>query len=205
MKELAMSITRWLVIGISGTTCSGKTTLAKRLHENFQNSKLISQDSYFLPENDPRHVNIPELNACNWELLSSLDMNKMHTDVFKILNMSNDYTIKQSNEKNKWPETRVLILEGFILFEDKKISDLCNLKYLLTLNKQQCWERRRNRVYDPPDVPGYFDSIVWPEYEKYLREIKQNKKLQEEIVFIDGGENKEEIFQRVFNDISKRL
>ncbi|KAH0549386.1 nicotinamide riboside kinase 1 [Cotesia glomerata] len=196
---------RWLIVGIGGATCSGKTTLSKKLHEFFKNSRLINQDSYFLSEDDPRHVHIPELNHHNWDILTSLDTSRMYADVLKILSGSNRSSsganINSLNINKKIEETRVLILDGFLIFNDKPIAELCNLKYFLTLTKQQCWERRQQRVYDPPDVPGYFDKVIWPEYEKHLEEIKREDKIN----FIDGTMKQEEIFQRVLADISKAM
>ncbi|XP_074111578.1 nicotinamide riboside kinase [Cotesia typhae] len=196
---------RWLIVGIGGATCSGKTTLSKQLHEFFKNSRLINQDSYFLPEDDPRHVHIPELNHHNWDILTSLDTSRMYADVLKILSGSNrsssGVNINCLDINKKIEETRVLVLDGFLIFKDKPIAELCNLKYFLTLTKQQCWERRQKRVYDPPDVPGYFDKVIWPEYERHLEDIKREKK----ICFIDGTMNQEEIFQQVLADISKAM
>lgn len=187
---------RWLVIGISGATGSGKSTLASRIHDNFLKSVIVRQDDYFLPSDDPRHIRIPELNHLNWDLITSLDMQKMHSDVIKIL---------QSRENNVNSKKTILILDGFLLFQHKGITDLCDRKYFLTLTKEQCWERRKNRTYDPPDVPGYFDKVVWPEYVKYKNEIVQNSKLRETITFIDGSKDIKEIYEIVSQEINQLL
>lgn len=75
----------WIIVGVSGVTYGGKTTLAKLLHEKFANSAIFSQDNYFFPGNDIRHTIIPELNHVNWEIMSSLDMEKMRSDVSSVL------------------------------------------------------------------------------------------------------------------------
>ncbi|KAH8259620.1 nicotinamide riboside kinase 1 [Drosophila bipectinata] len=91
---------QWLVIGISGVTCGGKTTLAHSLHDYFKglsgaplwNSpytigevQLLSQDDYFLPVDDKRHQRNEALNAINFELITSLDMPKMLNDIGHII------------------------------------------------------------------------------------------------------------------------
>ncbi|KAH8379091.1 hypothetical protein KR009_003043 [Drosophila setifemur] len=91
---------QWLVIGISGVTCGGKTTLAHSLHDYFKglsgaplwNSpytigevRLISQDDYFLPVEDKRHQRNEALNAINFELITSLDMPKMLNDIAHVI------------------------------------------------------------------------------------------------------------------------
>ncbi|XP_012054549.1 PREDICTED: nicotinamide riboside kinase 1 [Atta cephalotes] len=187
---------QWFVVGISGATCSGKSTLANKIHDYFPTSVLVCQDNYFLPPGDPRHVKIQELNHVNWELSTSLDMQKMYSDVIKIL---------QSPEKNPIDSKKLLILDGFLLFEHKAITDLCDYKYFLTLTKEQCWKRRKNRIYEPPDVPGYFDKIVWPEFVKYKNEVIQNNELYETVTFIDGSKDMEEICEMVFKKIDQLL
>lgn len=187
---------QWFVVGISGATCSGKSTLADEIRNNFPTSIMLRQDDYFLPVNDPRHMKIQELNHINWELITSLDMQKMYSDVTKIL---------QSSGRNATNSKMLLILDGFLLFKHKTIADLCDCKYFLTLTKEQCWERRKNRIYEPPDVPGYFDKIVWPEFIKYKNEIVRNNELYETITFIDGSKDVEEIYKMVSNEINQLL
>lgn len=188
---------QWFVIGISGATCSGKSTLANKIHENFPKSVMVRQDDYFLPSDDPRHIKIQELNHLNWDLITSLDMQKMHSDIIKILESRKINTAISKKT--------VLILDGFLLFRHKEITDLCDRKYFLTLTKEQCWERRKDRKYDPPDVPGYFEKVVWPEYIKYKNEIIQNSELHETITFIDGSKDMEEIYKMVFQQINQLL
>lgn len=190
----------WLVIGISGATCSGKTTLAKKLHQNLKNSILIEQDTYFLPVDDRRHTWIANLNHINFDILPSLDMEKMHSDLLKIVNEK-----PRENSTSLGNEKRILIVEGFLIFDYKPISDICSLKYFLTLEKEECWNRRKIRVYEPPDVPGYFEQIVWPEYEKHKEAIINNKDLLKNIKFFDGTYNQEEIYKKAFEDIETRL
>lgn len=187
---------QWLVVGISGATCSGKSTLVNKIYDNFPTSIMVRQDDYFLPPDDPRHVKIQELNHMNWELITSLDIQKMYSDVIRIL---------QSPGKNATDLKTLLILDGFLLFKHKPIADLCDRKYFLTLTKEHCWQRRKNRVYDPPDVPGYFDKIVWPEYVKHKNEIVQDKELYESITFIDGTKDMEKIYEMVSKEINQLL
>ncbi|XP_063979873.1 nicotinamide riboside kinase 1 [Diachasmimorpha longicaudata] len=189
-------MTKWMVIGIGGATCSGKTTLATRLHEKLKNSILMNQDTYFRPKDDPRHVHIPELNHHNWDILDSLDIEKMHSDILEILS-------SQEDDDNRG-EIRLLIMDGFLLFNYKPIYDLCDLRYFLDLSRELCEQRRSRRVYDPPDVPGYFEAVVWPEYLRYKREIEDNEQVMRGIIFLDGTGDSNETFQRVFREISQK-
>lgn len=90
---------QWLVIGINGVTNSGKTTLAHSLYEHFKDQlghelkpgievnrvELMNQDAYFRQVDDPKHQKIEKLNHLNWEILESIDMDKMINDVMKVL------------------------------------------------------------------------------------------------------------------------
>lgn len=197
--ETRMATTkRWLVVGISGATCSGKSTLADKIRDNFPGSVMIRQDDYFLPQDDPRHVRVAELDHTNWEVMTSMDMQRMHSDVLRALGSHGEESAAHSGK-------RVLILEGFLLFRHKAITDLCDRKYFLTLTRERCWERRRNRTYDPPDVPGYFDRVVWPEYTEYESEITRNKELGATVTFIDGCNGVEQIYEMVSEEISQSL
>ncbi|XP_076682825.1 nicotinamide riboside kinase [Andrena cerasifolii] len=191
-----MSLKKWLIVGISGATCSGKTTLANQIHNELRNSVVIHQDDYFLPADDARHVYIPEINHLNWELETSMDMDKMRSDILNLIKPSP--TEAETNEQN------VLLIEGFRLFKCKVISNLCDKKYFITLTKEECWERRKGRTYDPPDVPGYFDNVVWPEYLMHKEELTKDTDLCGTVTFIDGSKSKQ-LSQTVLTEIKKLL
>ena len=183
---------KWLVIGVSGVTCGGKTTIANKLNNIFPNAKVVNQDDYFLSMNDPRHTLIKELNHINFDILSSLDMDKMTYDVHAIIRGGTSVceTLASKNSRifpdlttaddlQKLAATiitgtniKILIIEGFCIFNFTPIEKLCNLKYFITLNYDECYARRQNRIYEPPDCPGYFDMCAWPEYLKHYKEIK---------------------------------
>ncbi|XP_022904121.1 nicotinamide riboside kinase 1 [Onthophagus taurus] len=186
-----------LVIGISGVTCGGKTTLANELNKIFPNSKVISQDDYFLPIDDERHVIIPHLNHINFDVSSSLDMKKMVESIQE--SIASTENLVETNVKiieddlvtkinpsfdvqssvvqvAKNLHINILIIEGFCIFADKTIEELCNLKYFVTLDREECYNRRIQRVYEPPDCPGYFEDCAWPEYEKHYKYVCKNLK-----------------------------
>ncbi|XP_069687897.1 nicotinamide riboside kinase 1 [Periplaneta americana] len=222
----------WLIIGVSGATCSGKSTLAKSLHNALPGSLLICQDDFFLPLDSELHTFIPNLKHFNWEIMSSLDMEKMHSTVENILStnnaksvllndlkdavgkvlgssLTNDETeqgkldpISQLKSSRPSDQTalsiRILIIEGFLIFNDKKLSEMCRLKYFMTLSREQCWARRSVRTYDPPDVPGYFDQCVWPEYEKHRDQVFTQVP---NVTVIDGTLDRNNVLKKVLLDV----
>lgn len=90
---------QWLIVGISGVTCSGKTTLADSLYKHFKERRgqelkpgvelnrveLINQDAYFRTVEDPNHQVVEKLRHLNWEIIESIDMDKMIKNIMEIL------------------------------------------------------------------------------------------------------------------------
>ncbi|XP_026463127.1 nicotinamide riboside kinase 1 [Ctenocephalides felis] len=181
-------MSKWLVIGISGVSGGGKTTLAKSLYELLNNKKeynqieechLVHQDDYFRPIDYENHLWMPELKHINWDVMGALDMDRMVDDLKKILknssNKSSNPVVVETDKVN------ILIIEGFLILNHKEVRDICDLKFYLDLNKEQCYDRRKDRVYDPPDVPGYFDQAVWSGHLRNKSEV-----LQYDVEFLDG-------------------
>lgn len=82
----------------------GKTTTAHKLRSFLPNCKIITQDDYYFDNDNPRHKWIQELNHVNYDILTSLDMDKMHKDVLNILNNEKlvrniDFSFKFINSK----------------------------------------------------------------------------------------------------------
>lgn len=181
----------WLVVGISGVTNGGKSTVTQQLQSCLPcHTKVISQDDYFFPEDSPHHVPCPGgVRHHNFDTLSALDMKTMMQDVTEILNSHVDHTkqcTKGGDGTHVWNETDlspVLLVDGFILYDHPGILELCDLRYFFTLSREDCWERRKTRVYDPPDPPGYFEACVWPMYEEHLARVKEGVP---DVVFLDG-------------------
>jgi len=181
---------KWLVVGMCGVTCGGKTSIVKQLKEDFPGIVVIAQDDYFFPPEAPSHVVIPELNHVNYELMSSLDMERMRKDIQKALDL-------QPTHK-QWP---VLIIEGFAIYRDSWITELCDLRFFLTLDREECYRRRIVRVYEPPDPPGYFELAVWPEYLK----IAQEAFSLPGIIELDGQRSQKETRAVVVQHIQEQL
>lgn len=194
----------WFVIGLSGVSCSGKTSLANNLHDFLVEGKFADpkwnsdprmidlrnritsncrfkigavhvshQDDYFLPEPCQTHIEV--LNHKNWELITALDMKLMCSHIEDILR--NDM-MQQLHTATPQPHNaiNILIIEGFTIFENPFILELSNLKFHLHLPYEECFQRRKNRVYEPADVCGYFEMCVWPHYEKYFRDRIRDRK-----------------------------
>ncbi|XP_054286549.1 nicotinamide riboside kinase 1-like isoform X2 [Macrosteles quadrilineatus] len=186
-----MSEKKWTVVGVSGVTCGGKTTFAAALRAEFPDATVVSQDDYFLPPDDPRHTHLPELNHINWEIATALDMDRMVSDIREILT--------RPMSEVKLP---LLIIEGFLIFTDRYISSVCQHQLFFQLTREECWARRSVRTYDPPDVPGYFEQVVWPEYERHLQLALT---ISDNLQLIPGTRDNHSVVQEYVELLTKEL
>jgi len=183
----------YFVIGVSGVTCGGKTTLTKLLQRSFPWARVIHQDKYFYPEDYPGHLRVPEMNEhINFDRWSALDMEQMEKDVHKILHTPPTINgLRTKNEEippnfaeglellrnlkdidfdtSKYSHIPIIIIEGFIMFESEDLYEKCDMRLFLTLDEETCRHRRSLRVFDPPDGEGYFEHCIWPEYQRHFK------------------------------------
>ncbi|KAG5678191.1 hypothetical protein PVAND_007884 [Polypedilum vanderplanki] len=95
----------------------------------------------------------------------------------------------------------ILIIEGFLIFNHPVTFDICNIKFHLHVPYEVCFERRKKREYNPPDVLGYFEMVVWPEYERNLQNFKHRK----DVTFLNGQASPEKCFDFVLNSLINEL
>jgi len=172
-----------LVIVIAGVTCGGKTTIANNLANTFNNISILHQDDFYYQNYEDHLENIPELNYHLWDTINAYDMDKMMTAI-------NSQT------------SDILILEGILLLEDKRILKLANLIFFILLDKSHCIVRREARTYLPPEPPGYFDKFAWPEYKRHLKMVKKEKL---DIIFLNGSDSIDFNTNIVINHIKQLL
>uniref|UniRef100_A0A7N5P7E6 Nicotinamide riboside kinase 1 n=1 Tax=Ailuropoda melanoleuca TaxID=9646 RepID=A0A7N5P7E6_AILME len=161
------------VIGISGVTNGGKTTLAKNLQKHLPNCSVISQDDFFKPKSE---IEIDTNGFLQYDVLEALNMEKMMSAISCWMESPRHSLV--STHRGSSEEIPILIVEGFLLFN------------------------YNTRVYEPPDVPGYFDGHVWPMYLKHRQEVEN---ITWEIVYLDGTKSEEDLFSQVYEDLIQEL
>lgn len=202
----------WLIVGISGITCGGKTTLSTSLYEYFSDPenknclsdtvsigavKIMNQDAYFYPEDHPNHEWIDFINHVNFDVIGALDMNQMCTD----LNTELGKRFQLYNKSKVTSTVNIMLIDGFTIFNHSVMNRICQLKFHIHLPYEKCYERRVKRTYDPPDVLGYFELCVWPMYEQNFNEIKN----KDDIMLLNGETTQEKLFSHVFNRIKDAI
>lgn len=121
----------WLIIGISGVTCGGKTTLANKLSKVFTPSYVFHQDLYFYPDDSPKHVKCRGLAHNNYDILSALDMETMYNDILdtmKGIDKSHDKNVVNDKDSLLVKGKKIMIVEGFSALNYKPILELCDLR-----------------------------------------------------------------------------
>lgn len=186
------------VIGISGCTNGGKTTLSKKLLLNFPNSFYLSQDDFYFERPDfnnnvaggeaettaaSHYKYIPELDSYNFDVIDCIDMDRFHKELNKLIKLAKyDY----------------IFLDGILLYEDKRLCAMLHKRYFLDLDMETCKERRKNRNYIIPDTGNYFEKCCWQEFQNYKRRCQSN---YSNLVYIDATDLPDNIFNFVRNDI----
>ncbi len=216
-----MSAGRRLVVGLSGATCSGKTTIAKLLKDMFTATKVLHQDDFYYEEDSGKHVMVEEVGHFNWELVSAFNMQNLRqaieaekiTDIKSASQESKTETLRKIKSLDAKPtlgdlteavrgfSTGLLVLDGIVLFNDLGTAEACDLKIFIELDREEMLRRRTTRVYDPPDVPGYAEKIVWPYYEKNLEEVRNE---WNDVMFLDGRKSTEELARAIIEKIVEK-
>lgn len=205
-----------IVIGISGITGGGKTTLATALHRYLNDPHnanafdgiyinrviMMHQDAYFWIRNSPNHTWIPEINFINREILSAMDMDKFADEVSGMVQQmaleSADGDQPSLSTKIDMNGTRIavniLIIEGFLIYNDERINRFFGLRFHLYLSSEVGYQRRLHRTFKHvnPNPKWYWDNYAWFYYQKYLNEVPNKS----DLIFLNGEHDVDRIFNQ---------
>ncbi|MDG2173243.1 MAG: uridine kinase [Flavobacteriales bacterium] len=140
-----------LVIGITGGTGSGKTTIVEEIKKEFSKSDIgfISQDSYY---NDNGNLSFEEKNRINFDHPDAVDFDLMIEHLKLLKNGKNVnqpiYSFFDHNrtEKTKLIEPKkIIVIEGLLILTNKKLSDLIDIKVFINSKSDLRFNRRLNR------------------------------------------------------------
>ena len=124
-----------MIIGISGGSGSGKTTIVNQIlaHYSSDDVTLLSQDSYYkahdhLPLAERKKLNFDHPDSIEWELMvQHLEQLKLGQDILQPV-----YSFVDSNRTKEVELTKaapIIIIEGILIYTNDKLRDLCDLKY----------------------------------------------------------------------------
>ena len=184
-----------LVIGIAGGTGSGKTTLMKRIVEQFGDVvTVLSHDNYYrrldhLELEERRKVNYDEPQALETELMSR------HLELLR-QGQAIDCPVYDFAQHNRSNETthivprQVIIVEGILIFENEDLRNLMDIRIFVDTDAdiRLCRRIKRDvnkRGRSMESVLEQYQATVKPMHEKY---VEPSKKFAH-IVVPEGGKN----------------
>ena len=184
-----------LVIGIAGGTGSGKTTLMHNLITAFSDVvTVLSHDNYY-----KRHDELTYEERCrlNYDEPAALETNLMarHLDALRRGESINcpvyDFTVhNRSDETICITPKKVIIVEGILIFENKELRDLMDIKIFVDTDSDVRLCRRikrdvRDRGRSLESVIQQYQTTVKPMHEQY---VEPSKKFAD-IIVPEGGKN----------------
>jgi uridine kinase len=202
-----------LVIGIAGGTGSGKTTITRKIMEKFGDDvSVIRHDNYYKAHHD---MTYEERSKLNYDHPDSLDTWMLADDIKALKEGKEvscpvyDFTIHdRSDETELIKPSKVLIVEGILIFADKRLRDEMDIKIYVDTDADVRILRRilrdvkkRGRSLD--SVVEQYLNTVKPMHEQFVEPSKKNA----DIIIPEGGHNMvalDMVMERVKAHINKK-
>ncbi|MDA9471713.1 uridine kinase [Enterococcus sp. 5H] len=185
-----------IVIGVTGGSGSGKTSVSRAIFNHFPNHSImmLEQDSYY---KDQSHLSFEERLATNYDHPFAFDTDLLIEHLQQLLNYqaiekpvydyvahtrSSDVLIQEPKE--------VIILEGILILEDSRLRELMDIKLYVDTDDDIRIIRRikrdmeeRGRTLD--SVIEQYLTVVKPMYHQFIESTKRYA----DVIVPEGGEN----------------
>lgn len=186
-----------ILIGITGGTGSGKTTVAEAIHSAFEGNSItmIMQDSYY---NDQSHITFEERLKTNYDHPHSIDMDHLIRDLKSLMSgKSVDMPVYDFAEHTRKSETihivptDIIIVEGILVLDDKNLRDLLDIKIYVDTDADIRILRRMQRDINErgrsmESVINQYLNVVRPMHEQFTEPTKRYA----DIIIPEGGRNR---------------
>ncbi|PKD16830.1 uridine kinase [Salegentibacter salinarum] len=165
-----------LIIGITGGTGSGKTTVVRQIIDELKNEEVdvISQDSYY---KDLSHLSKEERVKTNFDHPKSIDFDLLvaHLKELKAGNTIQQpvYSFTEHNRTKQTLETqprKVVIVEGILIFAHPDIREMFDIKIYVHADSDERLIRRLKR--DISERGRDLDEVLW-RYQTTLKPMHQ--------------------------------
>ena len=186
-----------ILIGISGGSASGKTSIARRIQESYSDSDavtIIKEDDYykdqsFLPFEERLKTNYDHPNAFDHDLLiRHLDMLKKGEQIEK---PTYDYVHHTRSDVTEIVKpTNVMVLEGLFVLENSAIRERLDIKVFVDTPADIRFIRRLQRDMiergrSMESVINQYCNTVRVMYEEFIEPTKKYA----DIIIPSGGRN----------------
>ena len=202
------------VIGVAGGTGSGKSTLVKRLQEAFEGDDVatLCHDYYYKAHPE---LTYEERTKLNYDHPQAFDT-QMMVDHLKALknNVPIEHPMYSFVEHNRTSETvsvkpsRVIIVDGILIFENKELRDMMDIKVYVDTDADIRLARRilrdvceRGRTMQ--SVIDQYITTVKPMHEEFVEPSKRYA----DVIVPEGGFNAvalDMVIDRIRAEIARR-
>ncbi len=194
------------VIGVAGGTGSGKSTLVKRLQEAFKEEDVatICHDFYYKAHPE---LSYEERTKLNYDHPKAFDTDMMveHIKALKN-NVPIERPVYSFVEHNRTDErvavkpSKVIIVDGILIFENKELRDLMDIKVYVDTDADIRLARRilrdvRERGRSMESVITQYTSTVKPMHEEFVEPSKKYA----DVIIPEGGFNSVAVSMLIHN------
>ena len=200
-----------MIIGIAGGTGSGKTTLTEHLASHFGTDiSVVHHDNYYKRQDRP----FEERCKQNYDHPDAFDTALMIADLKKLKAGQTihcpvyDYSIHNRTDKTvEVRPTKVVIVEGILIFQNKELRDLMDIKIFVETDADVRILRRALRDVEQrgrslESVITQYLTTVKPMHEQFVEPTRKFA----DIIVLEGGHNLvalDLIMQRIANHVAE--
>jgi len=182
------------IIGISGGSGSGKTTIVRKISEIIPDFLFISQDNYY---KSAEYMNNKNITAFNFDHPDAFDNEHILNQLKSLKNFESvempqyDFVHhRRMDETIKIIPKKLIIFDGIMIFFDKRIRDLLDLKLYVDTPDDIRFIRRLKR--DTTERGRTVESVV-KQYLEVVRpghyEFIEPTKRYADLIIPEGGFN----------------
>lgn len=173
-----------IIIGVTGGSGGGKTSVSRAILSNFpdENIAMIEHDSYY---KDQSHLTFEERVKTNYDHPLAFDTDLMIEQLNELIEGRPvdipvyDYTQHTRSDQTVRMEPQdVIIVEGILVLEDKRLRDLMDIKLFVDTDDDIRIIRRikrdmeeRGRSLD--SIIDQYTEVVKPMYHQFIEPTKR--------------------------------
>ncbi|KJW13517.1 uridine kinase [Levilactobacillus spicheri DSM 15429] len=187
---------RPIIIGVTGGSGSGKTTVSRAIFNQLvgHSIMILQQDSYYKDQAD---MTMEERKAVNYDHPLTFDTDLLIAQLKQLLRYEPiekpvyDYSLFTRSDETIHQEPRdVIILEGILILDDERLRDLMDIKVFVDTDDDIRIIRRIQRDMNERNRPlesiiSQYLATVKPMYHQFVEPTKRYA----DIIVPEGGEN----------------